>query len=87
MITGKTKSGFAFEIEEDAFNDMELFEALCDLDEGKATAAASVCRRILGDRKKALYEHLRTESGRVPMDKVMEEIADMIAAAKEGKKS
>ena len=87
MVTGTTRSGFAFEVAEDIGNDMELFEALCDLDDGKMAAAVTVCRKILGDHKKALYDHLRGKDGRVPVDKVAEEIADILAAVKDGKKS
>jgi uncharacterized membrane-anchored protein len=87
MVTGTTRSGFSFEVAEDIANDMELFEALCDLDDGDATAVVPVCRKVLGAQKKALYEHLRDENGRVPIDKVAEEIADILAAVKEGKKS
>lgn len=87
MITGTTKSGFTFSVPEDVVNDMELFEALCDLDDGDATAVVPVVRRVLGNQKKALYDHLRTDAGRVPVDKVAEEIADILSAVKDGKKS
>ena len=66
---------------------MELFEALCDLDGGDARAIVPMCRIVLGEQKKALYEHLRAEYGRVPVDKVAEEITDIIGALKNGKKS
>ena len=87
MISGVTRSGFAFEVDEEIANDMELFEALCDLDNGDGTAVVPVCRSILGGQKKALYEHLRAENGRVPVTKVSEEIADILTAIKDGKKS
>lgn len=87
MITGTTSTGFAFEVEEDIANDMELFEALYDIDNGDATAVVSVCRRILGDRKKALYDHLRGENGRVPVDAVIAAIGEIFEAVKGGKKS
>lgn len=87
MITGTTKSGFVYSVPEDVVNDMELFEALCDLDDGDATAVVPVVRRVLGNQKKALYDHLRTDAGRVPVDKVAEEIADILSAVKDGKKS
>lgn len=86
MITGTTRSGFSFEVEDDIANDMELFEALYDIDNGDATAVVPVCRRILGDRKKALYDHLR-ENGRVPVEAVIAAIGDIFAAVKDGKKS
>lgn len=86
MITGTTRSGFSFEVEDDIANDMELFEALYDIDNGDATAVVPVCRRILGDRKKALYDHLR-KNGRVPVEAVIAAIGDIFAAVKDGKKS
>lgn len=86
MITGTTRSGFAFEVPEDIANDMELFESLCDMDSGDVKAVVPVVRRVLGDRKKALYDHLRNENGRVPIEAVVEEIIDIINAAKGGKK-
>ena len=86
MVKGVTRSGFEFEVPEDVANDMELFEALCDLDAGDVLAVVPVCRKVFGDRKKALFEHLRTESGRVPVDKVTEEIKDVFDALRDGKK-
>lgn len=86
MVTGVTRSGFAFEVADDLADNMELFEALCDLDGGDERAIVPVCRIILGDQKKALYTHLRGDDGRVPVTKVVEEVADIIAALKDGKK-
>ncbi len=87
MIKGKTRSGFEFEVAEDIANDMELFEALCDWDAGDAKAVVPVCRIVLGQQKKALYDHLKAIHGRAPVDKVAEEIQDIFTALKEGKKS
>ncbi len=87
MIQGETKSGFRFAVPEDVVNDMELFEALCDLDAGDGRAVVPVCRQVLGEQKKALYEHLRTEGGRVPVDRVVEEIYDILSSIKDAKKS
>ena len=87
MVQGTTKSGFAFEVPEDIANDMELFEALIDLDAGDARAVVPVCRKVLGPQKAALYEHLRGENGRVPVEAVVTEVYDILAAVKNGKKS
>ena len=87
MIKGKTRSGFEFEVAEDIANDMELFEALCDWDAGDAKAVVPVCRIVLGQQKKALYDHLRTGDGRVPVDKVSDEILEIFKALKDGPKS
>lgn len=87
MVKGVTRSGFEFEVAEDIVDNMELFEALCDLDDGDERAIVPVCRIILGKQKAALYKHLRTEDGRVPVTKVVEEVADILNAVKDGKKS
>jgi len=87
MVKGVTRSGFEFEAAEDIANDMELFEALSDLDGGDYSALVPVCRIVLGTQKKALYEHLRKQYGKVPIDKVYEEITDIFGALKDGKKS
>ena len=86
MISGTTRSGFTFEVPEDIANDMELFEGLVDMDSGDVKAVVPVVRRVLGDQKKALYDHLRNENGRVPIEAVVEEIIDIINTAKGGKK-
>ena len=80
MISGVTRSGFAFEVDEAVANDMELFEALCDLDNGDATAVVPVCRIILGKQKKALYDHLRRDNGTVPIEDVSDAIMEVIEA-------
>ena len=86
MIKGVTRSGFEFEVAEDIANDMELFEALTDLDNGDLRAIVPICRTIIGDRKKELYDHLRGEDGRVPIERVSDEIVDILTAVKDGKK-
>ena len=87
MITGMTDSGFAFSIDENALNDMELLDELVEVDKGNALAISGVCSRILGPQKAALYDHLRGEDGRVPMDAVTQAVAEIFKACKEGKKS
>ena len=86
-MKGTTSSGFVFELPDDVMNDMELFEDLRDMDRGDATAMVSVVQRLMGDQKKALYDHLRTESGRVPIDKVTNEILEIFSQIKNGPKS
>lgn len=81
MVNGKTKSGFAFSVDENAMNDMELVDILAD----KATDESFRMSYILGkllpaDQRKAMYDHVRTETGRVPVDAVVAEIEDIFAA-------
>ncbi len=73
----KTATGFEYEINKEMFNNMELLDAFADLQESDNDVAAisKVIRLLLGNEaKKRLYDHVRTEDGRVPVDKVMEEM-------------
>lgn len=86
MIKGTTESGFDFEIDEDALDDMELLEDLCALDRGELDVLPAVLGRIIGEnQKKALYDHVRNEKGRVPTTAVVNEIKSIFEAAKETK--
>lgn len=86
-MKGTTASGFAFDIPDDMRNDMELLEALVELQEGDGTALVPIVKKVLGDQKAALYDHLRTADGRVPVDKVSAEIIEIFKALKDGPKS
>lgn len=85
-ITGKTKSGFAFAVEKDVVDDMELIDDLAEADDGDPLAISKVCKRVLGaDQRKRLYDHLRKD-GRVPIKDVAECIIEIFAAmGQEGK--
>ena len=89
MIQGTTKSGFRFEINENIGDNMELLEMLSDMKEGDWLAMSKVCEMTLGkEGKKALYDHLRTEDGRVPVADVSSAIVEIFeAAGKKGKNS
>lgn len=87
MITGKTGSGFEFKIEDEALNDYELFEMLCEIDLGKETLVPRVATRLLGEeQKKALMDHLRV-NGRVPADAMIKDVMSIFTIAKELKNS
>ena len=66
MIKGKTKSGFEFAIQDGAENDMELLEGITDLDNGDLSHIRETITALLG---------------RVPIDKVMEALGEIMAAA------
>lgn len=90
MIQGKTKTGFSYEVSDGAFNNMELVDAMAELDEGGHPFALSrVCLLLLGkEQRKRLYDHIREEDGKVPPQKMGEEIADIIRGyGEQGKNS
>lgn len=85
-ITGKTKTGFEFSIDEDARNDMELLENIIAIEKGAYTAVPDVVVSLLGEeQKKKLYEHCRNKkTGRVPATKVFAEVGSIFNAIQEG---
>lgn len=91
MIKGKTTSGFAFSVPDNRVkNNAELFDALAELVDGENQnpyAMSQVCTMILGDQKKAFYDHLRGKDGIVPLDKVETELMEIISASSDAKNS
>lgn len=88
-IMVKTASGFECELDANVVNNMELVDALAELDsKNEAFALSKVCTFLLGNEgKKALYSHLRAEDGRVPMEAVSKEVEEIFKAFGEsGKK-
>ena len=81
MVKGKTKTGFAFSVDEDAMNDMELVDVLADKETDDAFRMSYILKRLLpAEQRKKLYDHVRTDTGRVPVDAVVTEIEDIFAA-------
>ena len=77
----ETPSGFRWSINPAALDDLLVIEDLAALDGGDVLKVPSVLERLLGsDGKAALYDHLRTEDGRVPISALSSAIADTIAA-------
>ena len=81
MVKGNLKSGFAFEIDVEALNDMRFVEALADV-EKNGLALPKVCEMMLGrEQKERLYEHLQDENGRVPIEAVNSAIIEIMTTA------
>lgn len=78
----KTSTGFECDIDDSCIDDMELFEAVADLQAGNSLAIPTVIRKICGDNKAALYDHVRLENGRVPVQAVSEEISEIFEGLK-----
>lgn len=82
MIQGKTKSGFVFELDDNVMDNMELVDQLSELNSENPYAISKIIMLLLGEgQRKALYDHLRTEDGRVPVMQAAEEINDIFNAA------
>lgn len=79
MIEGKTSTGFAFCVDEKQLDNMELVDAIAEVEENPV-AVSKVIRMILGNQKKALYDHLRTEDGRVPIQALTNALVEILTA-------
>lgn len=80
MLEIKTSSGFEIEINEQVLDNMELVDALSELEENEF-AISKVTFLVLGkEGKKRLYDHLRREDGTVPVQKVADEIGEIFTS-------
>lgn len=86
MISGVTKNGFAFEIMDERADNMELIDAMADIDDGNILAVSKVLTLLLGpEQKKKMYDFVRTEDGIVSAQTVSEMIVEILATKKETK--
>ena len=87
MRKGTTESGFEFEINEQDLDDMEFLELLAK-SQNDALAFPAVLEHLLGEKqKKALYDHIRDENGRVPVQATADIIAEIMTIAGEETKN
>ena len=76
-----TKSGFCCEIDPEVLNNMELVDALAEVQNGNSLAYPTVCLLILGkETRTRLFNHLRNEAGRVPPADVDRELTEIMNA-------
>lgn len=88
MITAKTESGFSIELEDDALEDQELFDAISGMQDGNVFDMSRLTLRLLGkEGRKKLYDHLRTPDGRVPVAKVAGALCELMNSFTAGKNS
>ena len=88
MLTGTTSTGFAWQVDEESLDDMELLDALVEWDKGSGEASSTVCLHLLGKQQRAaLYDHLRGENGRVKLTEAVAAVNEILASIREVKKS
>ena len=88
-MKGTTKSGFEYDVPENVFDDMELIDALADVNSGRDGLQISVVVRKVFDeeQRKRLYDHVRDESGRVPTGSIMDVITEIASESTDEKNS
>lgn len=82
-VSGETESGFIFNIEVERLDNMELIDALAEL-EDDPLQMSTVIRLLLGkEDKKRLYDHVRTDEGMVPSELVEKELGEIFTLSQE----
>ena len=82
MIKGTTESGFAFEIDPKVTHDMEWVDIAGEVDEKPQKFGKFIEMTLGAKQKKALYDHVRKD-GRVTVEAVSSEFAEILLALKE----
>lgn len=77
IITGKTKTGFMYQLQKERLNNYELLEAIGELDDNPLVLSKVVNLLLGKEQTKKLKEHVRTEDGIVPTEKLSEEITEI----------
>lgn len=79
-MKGKTSTGFEFDIEDERLDDMELVDIMAEIDENPLLMS-KLCKMLLGEeQKKRLYDHLRSEDGRVPIEATTNAIQEIFSS-------
>lgn len=77
----KTPSGFEYDIDPAVMDDFLIVEDLAAVDAGETLRIFPVIKKLLGeDGKQALYNHLLTKDGRVPVKALADELAEIFKA-------
>ena len=86
MIKGKLKCGYEYEIEDHVLNNMELLDAVAEIDENPMALSSVMKMLFTPEKRKALYDHLRDpNTGTVPILDVSEAVAEIFAGSGAGK--
>ena len=80
IITGKTKTGCPYAIDERVARDMRFIDLVAEIQrggEGTLSAISALVPYLFRDRKDALYAHCADEDGYVDVEKISAEITDI----------
>lgn len=82
MKEGTTSTGFDYKLEDERLDDYELFELICELDEGNNSVLPKITRLLLGEEQlEALKAHVKGSYGRVTTTGMMTEFKDIMTGA------
>lgn len=87
MVSGVTKTGFEFSINEEILNDWRLAKAVAKTESKKDTerlaGTVEMVEFVLGDQEDALCNHVKREDGIMPVESLLQELSDIMDIAKE----
>ena len=86
VITGKTKTGFEYEIDKKILNDYELLEEIDNIGKNPLIIIRLLKRLLKEEQLEKLKEHIRNEEGIVQIDKMEKELEDIFDGINEIKK-
>ena len=86
VITGKTKTGFEYNIDKKILNDYELLEEIDNIGKNPLIIIKLLKRLLKEEQLEKLKEHIRNEEGMVPIDKMEKELEDIFNGINEIKK-
>lgn len=76
-----TKSGCTLSIDTDNLDDMELLDALAELNENPLLLSKVAIMMIGEENKRRLYEDLRTEKGNIPVQAFNDALMEIMELA------
>ena len=82
-VSGETESGFIFNIEVERLDNMELIDALAELEDNPLQMSTVITLLLGKEDKKRLYDHVRTEDGMVPSEEVEKELGEIFTLSQE----
>lgn len=86
VITGKTKTGFEYEIDKKILNDYEFLEEIDNIGKNPLIIIKLLKRLLKEEQLEKLKEYIRNEEGIVPLDKMEKELTDIFDGINEIKK-
>lgn len=76
--TVETTTGFKCSIKETVLDDMRLLELIAEMQDN-VMVLPKFLTLLLGEKQKdALYNHVKTKDGRVPMEPLQNEVAEIL---------
>ena len=76
----ETKSGFKCTVDDAVLDDMRVVEMIASLDANPLILPTLINRVIGEENKEKLYKHLETKEGRVPVEAMEVEMAEIVEA-------